>query len=528
MADLENREGQPDEEGLTAPLTGGPAENPALDPEENNTYDDLSAGEQIEIEISDADGFLSEEDKTEPAQGDYDLTEDSGGVPDEDGMPENSPREDDSNAEPEPAAEKKKTAEGLSGIGLAISLCDAVVNAVGRDRFHGGIRPDNISVREERVYLGSTLKHNVGEFTPQELEYMAPELFWDGIRSPAADVYSLGLVLYSVYNYGRLPFWPSSGAVTPNARASALQKRMSDELIIPPEQADAELAAVILRALAFRPEERWQDVLELKDALGSCDETNSPVDISLAMSGLLTRGAEPVTQEQPASRQGKGRAAYYDEGEIPVARRPQRRKNLSWLWIVLLLMLIAGALLLLFSDRVHLTAEPESVATMEPTAEPTQAPTPSPTPEVTPTPEPTRKPSTPKYVVYRENVGWTEAVKRCEEMGGTLAIPANEEELAEIVRLSENQDLSFVWMGASRQADGNWYTPEGEMVSYFPWREGEPSLIDPGDGAAENYLLLSRQAEDEWYFNDSRDNPLIDYGWIYSGNIGYVCQMYKD
>ena len=94
----------------------------------------------------------------------------------------------------------KNRTNGVNGIGLGMSLCDAVLYAVGRDRFHGGIRPDNISVRDGQGFLGGPLQHNVGEFTPQELEYMAPELFWDGVRSPSADVYSLGLVLYSLYN----------------------------------------------------------------------------------------------------------------------------------------------------------------------------------------------------------------------------------------------------------------------------------------------------------------------------------------
>ena len=153
-------------------------------------------------------------------------------------------------------AEAEKAANGINGVMIGMSLCDAVAQAVGRERFHGGVRPENISVRDGQVFLGSTLKHGVGEFTPQELEYMAPELFWDGIRSPSADVYSVGLVLYSLFNYGRLPFWPSAGAITPNARASALQKRMSDEAVTPPASADAELAAIILRALAFRTEDR--------------------------------------------------------------------------------------------------------------------------------------------------------------------------------------------------------------------------------------------------------------------------------
>ena len=426
--------------------------------------------------------------------------------------------------EAEKTGEQKDNAQpsdGISGVMVAISLCDAVVQAVGRERFHGGVRPDNISVREGQVFLGSTLKHGVGEFTPQELEYMSPELFWDGIRAPSGDVYSVGLVLYSLYNFGRLPFWPASGAITPNARASALQKRMSDEAITPPANADAELAAIILRALAFRTEERWQDVSELRDALGTCDATNSPIDISLAMTGLLTRSADPAA-EAPNSG---SKNTYYDEGEITVTLQPQRRRNLSWLWILLALLFIAGAIVLLLNDNFRLSG-PEPTPTPGPTVIPTVTPSPEPTPEITPTPEPTKRPSGPKYVVYRENVSWDQAVARCEQLGGWLAIPANEEELTAVTRLCNNEGLEFAWLGASRQPDGKWVTPGGEEVFFFNWSQGEPSMVDSGDGAAENCLLLWHMADDTWLYNDSRADPVKDFGFIYGGNIGYVCQMW--
>ena len=272
-----------------------------------------------------------------------------------------------------PAAEKK--ADSLGGVGLAISLCDAVLYSVGRDHFHGGIRPDNISVRGDKAYLGGTLQHTVGEFTPQELEYMAPELFWDGIRTPTADVYSIGLILYSLYNYGRLPFWPVSGAITPNARASALQKRMSNEEIQPPASADAELAGIILRALAFHIEERWHDVQELKDALGGCDAAGSAVDISLAMSGLLMRSADAPAIDR-RDGQGRGRT-YYDDGEIPAGRRPQRRKSFRWLWALLAAIVVVGAVVAAYASGTANNKEPQVQVT--PTPEPTQIPTPTPT-----------------------------------------------------------------------------------------------------------------------------------------------------
>jgi len=171
----------------------------------------------------------------------------------------------------------------LNGIHLALGICDALLTSVDRDNFHGGIRPDNIRIQDNSVKLGGKLKHEVGEFTPQELEYMAPELFWDGLRTPSADVYSVGLILYSVYNYGRLPFWPRVGAITPNGRASALQKRMNGMDIPAPAAADPDLAAVIARALAFSTDERWEDIVELRDALGQCDVSDGPADISMVM-----------------------------------------------------------------------------------------------------------------------------------------------------------------------------------------------------------------------------------------------------
>lgn len=436
----------------------------------------------------------------------------------EDVQPKDAPPEV---AQPKDAPPEEK---GVNGISIGISLCDAVIYAVGRERFHGGVRPNNISVRDSRVFLGETLKHGVGEFTPQELEYMAPEMFWDGVRSPAADVYSIGLVLYSLYNYGRLPFWPTSGAITPNARASGLQRRMSDESLVPPERADAELAAVILRALAFRPEDRWHDVVELRDALGSCDTANSPADISLAMSGLLTRNTETRAAEIPAGPENT--RPHHDEGEITGVRRPQPRRNLSWLWILLGFLFLGGAVVLLLNDQFGLgrpapSAAPSStpIVTSAPTVAPTEAPS--------STPEPTRRPSSPKYVVYREDVSWSEAAARCKQEGGWLAVPVTETELQDITRLCKNADLQFAWLGASRREDGNWYSMDDEMITYFPWLEGEPSIVDPGDGVAEDYMLLQRMDEESWYFNDSRENPVADYPWMYSGQIGFVCQMWE-
>ena len=420
----------------------------------------------------------------------------------------------------------KTEEEHISGLSLARSLCDAVINAGDNDGFHGGIRPDNILIIDGVVSLGSPLKHNVGEFTPQELEYMAPELFWDGIRMPSGDVYSIGLVLYSLYNYGRLPFWPTTGSITPNVRAAALQKRMSDEPLELPENADDQLGSIILRALAFRTEDRWTDPEELKLALNLCKAEDSPIDVESAINGLMNRSMET---KDAGSNISKAKTFDDDTTSIPHnSSKPKRHRNFSWFWIVVLLAFIIGAIILLLSDcggkKANMASSP--VATAEP-SEFTPVPTEEPTPTPEPTPTATPAPVGPKYVVYIEDVSWNEAVQRCEELGGKLAVPTTRQEYETIVGLCNDAEVVYVWLGASRGEDNNWFSPDKEEVifEFNYWGDGEPSFVDGGDGVAEDYLLLWN-VNGRWYANDSREDPLENFAGIYGGKIGFVCQMY--
>jgi len=384
------------------------------------------------------------------------------------------------------------------------------------------VRPDNISVQGKVVCLGSKLEHTVGEFTPQELEYMAPELFWDGIRVPASDVYSIGLILYSLYNYGRLPYWPNSGAVTPNARASALQKRMSDELISPPAKADKELSDIILRALSFRTEERWKDVQELKNALSGCPVEEATADISLAMTGILNRSTEKRVQEDNAMKEKT--AAYYDD-KVPnvISRRPAKRHDLRWFWMALLaVVVVAAAVLLIVNNRANESNNNVYTEIPQEMAVPLATPSPVPTSEPTATPTPSGE----RYIIVKDDCGWNEAVERCKAMGGFLAVPKNQEEL-DILRIYCNRsDLVYLWLGASRQDDHSWATPDGETLTWFDfWAPDEPSGYDSGDGQPENYLMIWKM-DDTWLCNDSREDPVHDYGAFYSGKMGYICQMW--
>ena len=108
---------------------------------------------------------------------------------------------------------------------LAEALCRILAE---RGTYHGGIRPDNISrASDGTVGLGAPARTDTKDWTTEELEFMAPEVFWSGTRDASADVYSIGLLLYAGVSGGRLPFYPDDRAAQPEDQAAALRRRMA-------------------------------------------------------------------------------------------------------------------------------------------------------------------------------------------------------------------------------------------------------------------------------------------------------------
>ena len=146
---------------------------------------------------------------------------------------------------------------------LAATICSELT---ARGGFFGGIRPDNIGYTDDgNVTLGTPAGTNSDQRSTEELEFMAPEVFWSGAQSPAADVYSVGLLLFAGVSNGLLPFYPAAPA--PNDRADALKRRMNGDELPIPRSAGKELAAIIRKATAFRAEDRYQTPEELRSAL---------------------------------------------------------------------------------------------------------------------------------------------------------------------------------------------------------------------------------------------------------------------
>ncbi len=152
---------------------------------------------------------------------------------------------------------------------LAQSLCRQLTE---RGAYHGGIRPENLGYDGRgEVTLGEPVGKDVNrEWTPPELEYMAPEVFWNGTRTLSADVYAVGMLLYAGVTGGHLPFTPANA--TDEERAEALRRRMSGEALPIPKTAGRHLGAVIEKATQFRADDRYESPEALSQALGDARE----------------------------------------------------------------------------------------------------------------------------------------------------------------------------------------------------------------------------------------------------------------
>ena len=168
--------------------------------------------------------------------------------------------------------------------------------------FHGNIWPGSVSIDEDgRAFLGEGSDAPVSQRTAAQVEFLSPEYFWDGEGSLASDVYSLGLLLYAGCNGGYLPFQPKGGALTQKDRSAALRKRMKGEALTVPSGVSEELGAVLQKALAYEPEDRYVDPAALLVALGATDEAlPSAPDISEASAEDSPAPPEFSAEEVPA------------------------------------------------------------------------------------------------------------------------------------------------------------------------------------------------------------------------------------
>ncbi|MBQ7060385.1 MAG: protein kinase [Clostridia bacterium] len=168
-------------------------------------------------------------------------------------------------------------------IKLGTDICNALARCNKNGIIHRDIKPDNIFVSKDGDFkLGdfgiarqlektATFMSKKGTYN-----YMAPEVYRGEKYGASCDIYSLGIVLYRLLNNGRLPFLPPAPQrITPDDKEKSLVRRMMGDPMPLPCDAQDMLGRVVLKACAFRPEDRYAKAEDLRADLNRCLEAGS-------------------------------------------------------------------------------------------------------------------------------------------------------------------------------------------------------------------------------------------------------------
>ena len=295
-------------------------------------------------------------------------------------------------------------------VNIGIDMCSALVLCKEHNIVHRDIKPQNIFVSPDGTYklgdfgIAKTAERTTSGTKTGTYKYMAPEVYRSQPYGAAADQYSLGMVLYWLLNERRTPFLPLPGAVrapTVTQEDEARKRRFDGETLPAPAHGSPELQAIVLRACAYDPKDRFASAADMLAALRGLRQTAAAAPIAAAagnddagektvgvfFSGTPAAPAAPAPAPAPAPQPAEPPAepapaprpiVHKPPKKPPVKRQTatqkaaeekQKKKALPWLLgAAALAVALTGTLLLL----TRKTDDPEQLAATEPE---TEAPT---------------------------------------------------------------------------------------------------------------------------------------------------------
>lgn len=167
---------------------------------------------------------------------------------------------------------KTKTFTENEVVDFGIQMSELLETLETKNIFHGNISPKNI-------YVTADGKYKIGGFTDFEgkiddKSYVAPEVFRQENVDFTTDIYSVGIIMYSMCNGGKIPFESDSCD-----RNSACEERFSGKAVTAPSEGDEKLKSVIVIACQPGNANRWKNAGNIKNALTSIKDeiaTSSP------------------------------------------------------------------------------------------------------------------------------------------------------------------------------------------------------------------------------------------------------------
>lgn len=157
---------------------------------------------------------------------------------------------------------KSKDFDENKVLDFGIQMSAILERLESKNIFHGNINPDDIFV----TFDG---KYKLGGFSDFEskiddMSFIAPEIYKKENADFTTDIYSLGLIMYSMSNNGKIPF--ENDEVI---KDDAVKMRFDGKAVTAPKNGSEKLKSVIVIACQPNNDNRWKNAGNIKNALTS-------------------------------------------------------------------------------------------------------------------------------------------------------------------------------------------------------------------------------------------------------------------
>ena len=244
---------------------------------------------------------------------------------------------------------------------LGRDICSALVLCREKGIIHRDIKPQNIFVSEHGDYklgdfgIAKTVEKTTGGTKIGTYSYMAPEVYNNQPYGTAADIYSLGLVMYWLLNEHRLPFLPmppKTPSISENEQARL--RRFRGEPIPSPENGSPELKRIVLKACAYDTKERYHtademladlDALEGEHILNAESEETSTAEMNDYSSQPENDTVDDLDMHSDETARTVGVKWKNESEETQLAEKPSKKRRHKILPIaaaVILIFAVAG------------------------------------------------------------------------------------------------------------------------------------------------------------------------------------------
>ena len=184
---------------------------------------------------------------------------------------------------------------------LGIDICRALEECRKKNIIHRDIKPGNIMLNENGDFkladFGIARELDKGEASMSNkgtYSYMAPEMEMHQHYDSRVDLYALGIVLYQLLNNNRAPLVDTSAPmVTYEQKIRASMRRISGEVFAPPLYGSALTKNAVMKACAYRADDRFRTAGEMMQALAAAMN-------ALPSTGAAVSGGAPVPQRNSA------------------------------------------------------------------------------------------------------------------------------------------------------------------------------------------------------------------------------------